>query len=79
VFIRQLTSAKITDNNEDLASNRPVVRLMHANVSNFNPAAPFSLPPFSMTVFFSRAPRSHPEQQRSRPTQPPALPHKTPR
>ena len=79
VFIRQLTSTNITDNNENLTSDRPAVRLMHANVSNFNPAAPFSLPPFSMTVFFSRAPRSHPEQQRSRPAQPTALPEKTSR
>ncbi len=79
VFVRQLTSTKITDNNENLTSNTPVVRLTHANVSNFNPAAPFSLPPFSMTVFFSQAPRSHPEQQRSGPAQPPALTGKTSR
>ena len=77
VFIRQLTSANVTDNNEDLVSNKPVVRLMHANVTNFNPATPFSLPPFSMTVFFSGAPRSHPVQRSSRPAQPPALPGKT--
>jgi hypothetical protein len=51
VLISQLTSANITDNNEGLTSDKPVVIPTYANVSNFSPAAPYSLPPYSMTVF----------------------------
>jgi len=41
-----LTSTKITDSNE--AS--PVVSVVHHRLASFNPAAPYPLPPFSMTV-----------------------------
>ncbi len=51
VLISQLTSANITDNNEGLTSDNPVVVPTHTNVNNFNPATPYSLPPYSMTVF----------------------------
>jgi hypothetical protein len=51
VLISQLTSANITDNNENLTSNTPVVNTTQSNVSSFNPATPYSLPPYSMTVF----------------------------
>lgn len=46
VTLKQLTSARITDNNE--FSN--VVGVVTQAVSNFNPAAPLALPPFSMTL-----------------------------
>ena len=51
VLISQLTSKNITDNNENLTGTTPVVSATQSNVSNFNPAAAYSLPPFSMTVF----------------------------
>ena len=51
VLISQLTSRNITDNNENLTSNTPVVSTTQSNSSSFNPAAAYSLPPFSMTVF----------------------------
>ncbi len=51
VLISQLTSQNITDNNENLTGNTPVVSTTQSNVSNFNPASAYSLPPFSMTVF----------------------------
>ena len=51
VLISQLTSKNITDNNENLTGNTPVVSNTQSSTSNFNPATPYSLPPFSMTVF----------------------------
>jgi hypothetical protein len=52
VVIGQLTSANPTDNNEGLSAGNPVVPgPTQTNVSNFNPATPYSLPPYSMTVF----------------------------
>ena len=52
VVISQLTSMNPTDNNEGLFTNTPVVAgPTQTNVSNFNPATPYSLPPYSMTVF----------------------------
>ena len=52
VVISQLTSANPTDNNEGLATNNPVViSPTQTNASSFNPATPYSLPPYSMTVF----------------------------
>jgi hypothetical protein len=52
VTISQLTSTNPTDNNEGLFTNTPVVAgPTQSNVSNFNPATPYSLPPYSMTVF----------------------------
>ncbi len=51
VLISQLTSKNITDNNEGLTSDNPVVVPTQVDVSNFNPATPYSLPPYSMTVF----------------------------
>jgi hypothetical protein len=52
VVISQLTSTNPTDNNEGLFTNSPVVAApTQANVSNFNPATPYTLPPYSMTVF----------------------------
>jgi hypothetical protein len=51
VLISQLTSKNITDNNENLTGNTPVVSTTQSSFSNFNPATPYSLPPFSMTVF----------------------------
>ena len=54
VVISQLTSANPTDNNEGLFTNNPVIAgPTQTNVSNFNPATPYSLPPYSMTVFSS--------------------------
>jgi hypothetical protein len=64
VLISQLTSAKPTDNNEGLTSHAPVVNTKQATVSNFNPATPYSLPPFSMTVFSGRVP-AQPNAQHS--------------
>ena len=46
VMLRRLTSVNITDNNE----TAPVVAPTAQVVTNFNPAAGISLPPFSMTV-----------------------------
>ena len=52
VVISQLTSMNPTDNNEGLFTNTPVVAgPTQTNVSNFNPATPYTLPPYSMTVF----------------------------
>ena len=51
VLISQLTAKNITDNNENLTGNTPVVSTTQSSLSNFNPATPYSLPPFSMTVF----------------------------
>jgi hypothetical protein len=64
VLISQLTSAKPTDNNEGLTSHAPVVNTKQTSVSNFNPATPYSLPPFSMTVFSGRVP-AQPNAQHS--------------
>ena len=47
VTLGQLTSKNLTDTNE--ASD--VVSATSATLSNFQPAIPYSLPPFSMTVF----------------------------
>ncbi|WP_198152073.1 hypothetical protein [Granulicella tundricola] len=47
-----LTSSRITDSNEILAKVKPVT----TQNSHFNPAAPFQLPPFSMTVLTWTAP-----------------------
>ena len=46
VKVSRLTSAHITDNNE----TAPTVSISHDTLTNFNPEAPYSLPPFSMTV-----------------------------
>jgi len=46
VKVSRLTSAHITDNNESAQT----VGISHETLSAFNPDAPFSLPPFSMTV-----------------------------
>jgi Bacterial Ig-like domain (group 3) len=52
VVISQLTSINPTDNNEGLFTDNPVVAgPTQSNVSNFNPVTPYSLPPYSMTVF----------------------------
>ncbi|MBI5802569.1 MAG: immunoglobulin domain-containing protein [Verrucomicrobia bacterium] len=47
VTLKRLTSANITDNNEDSLNVAPTTNTF----SNFNPAANISLPPFSMNVF----------------------------
>ncbi len=52
VLISQFTSTNLTDNNEGLTSNTPVVKgATQTTVTNFNPATSYSLPPYSMTVF----------------------------
>jgi hypothetical protein len=52
VLISQLTSVNPTDNNEGLTNSTPVVSgPKQTSVANFNPATPYSLPPYSMTVF----------------------------
>jgi Bacterial Ig-like domain (group 3)/Chitobiase/beta-hexosaminidase C-terminal domain len=52
VVITQLTSPNPTDNNEGLFTNNPVVAgPTQTNAGNFNPANPYSLPPYSMAVF----------------------------
>ena len=52
VVVSQLTSTNPTDNNEGVFTNNPVVKPpTQSNMSNFNPATPYSLPPYSMTVF----------------------------
>jgi hypothetical protein len=52
VQMQQLTSANITDTNE----NSLVVAPVSSTFSGFNPSAQFSLPPFSMTVLTWTAP-----------------------
>jgi hypothetical protein len=47
VTVSQLTSANLTDTNE----NGSVVSPTNTTVANFQPATPYSLPPFSVTVF----------------------------
>jgi len=47
VTVSQLTSANITDGNEVSAVVAPTSKVL----TNFQPATPYSLPPFSMTVF----------------------------
>jgi alpha-L-arabinofuranosidase len=47
VSLGQLTSANLTDNNETAAN----VKITNSTLSNFQAATPYSLPPFSMTVF----------------------------
>ncbi|WP_260705504.1 hypothetical protein [Edaphobacter flagellatus] len=47
VTIGQLTSANITDNNETTGT----VGITSSTVSSFQASTPYSLPPFSMTVF----------------------------
>jgi hypothetical protein len=57
VLINQLTSTNPTDNNEGIFTNNPVVAgPTQTSASNFNPATPYSLPPYSMTVFVWPAP-----------------------
>ena len=52
VLISQLTSANPTDNNESQTNSTAVVSApKQTPVANFNPATPYSLPPYSMTVF----------------------------
>jgi hypothetical protein len=46
VNVSRLTSAKITDNNETAQT----VDITHSTLPSFNPAASYSLPPYSMTV-----------------------------
>ncbi len=46
VIFKQLTSANITDTNE----NAQTVATTSQTLNNFNPNQPFSLPPYSMTV-----------------------------
>jgi hypothetical protein len=53
VQLQQLTSANITDNNE----NALVVAPVSSTLTSFNPATPLSLPPFSMTVLTWTAPQ----------------------
>jgi alpha-L-arabinofuranosidase len=53
VQMQQLTSANITDTNE----NSLVVAPVSSKLTNFNPATPLSLPPFSMTVLTWSAPQ----------------------
>jgi len=47
VTVTQLTSANPTDNNESSAVVSPTT----TTLTNFPPATPYNLPPFSMTVF----------------------------
>ena len=47
VTVSQLTSANLTDTNETTST----VNTTSTSLSNFQPANPYSLPPFSMTVF----------------------------
>jgi hypothetical protein len=79
VLISQLTSNNLTDNNENLTSNSPVVNTTQTNVSNFNPATRYSLPPFSITVFLwprSTLPSSTtPSQPARHPAQPGKMSH----
>ncbi len=57
VLINQLTSTNPTDNNEGIFTNNPAVAgPTQTSASNFNPATPYSLPPYSMTVFVWPAP-----------------------
>ncbi len=57
VLISQLTSTNPTDNNEGIFTNNPVVAgPTQTSAGNFNPATPYSLPPYSMTVFAWPAP-----------------------
>jgi hypothetical protein len=52
VLISQFTSTNPTDNNEGLTTSTPVVSApTQTSVASFNPATPYSLPPYSMTVF----------------------------
>jgi hypothetical protein len=53
VQMQQLTSANITDTNE----NALVVVPVSSTLTSFNPATPLSLPPFSMTVLTWTAPQ----------------------
>jgi hypothetical protein len=53
VQMQQLTSASITDTNE----NASVVAAVPGTLANFNPATQLSLPPFSMTVLSWTAPQ----------------------
>jgi len=55
VKVSQLTSAHITDNNESSAT----VAIRHDTLANFSPEAPYSLPPFSMTVLSWEAAGAH--------------------
>ncbi|WP_175529104.1 hypothetical protein [Granulicella pectinivorans] len=47
VGVSVLTSANLTDNNETGAN----VNLSHGSIPNFQKATPYSVPPFSLTVF----------------------------
>jgi hypothetical protein len=47
VTVGQLTSANLTDSNETNAT----VRITNSSISSFQPSAPYTLPPFSLTVF----------------------------
>jgi Carbohydrate binding domain len=47
VAVGQLTSAKLTDTNESSG----IVNITNSTLSNFQPASPYPLPPFSLTVF----------------------------
>lgn len=47
VLVSQLTSSSPMDNNE----TSDVVHITHTDLEGFNPATPYSLPPFSMTAF----------------------------
>jgi hypothetical protein len=47
VTVSQLTSANLTDTNE----NSAVVKTTSTALTSFQPASSYSLPPFSMTVF----------------------------
>jgi hypothetical protein len=52
VLISQFTSANLTDNNESATTTTPVVSgAKQTSIASFNPATPYSLPPYSMTVF----------------------------
>jgi hypothetical protein len=52
VNLGQLTSANITDNNESTGT----VNITNSTLNNFQPTTPYSLPPFSMTVFSWQTP-----------------------
>jgi len=56
VTMNRLTSVNITDSNE----NAENVVTTTQNLTNFNPAQPLSLPPYSMTVLIANPPEVYP-------------------
>ena len=55
VNVSRLTSVNITDSNEATKT----VDIIHNTLSGFNPAAPYSLPPYSMTVLSWKVSNAH--------------------